>query len=74
MRLPLTRWSAASPVARSRHVENRPADDQKRVVTVEQAFTDGADYIVVGRPIRNADDPRQAAEAIQKTIATVFAG
>jgi orotidine-5'-phosphate decarboxylase len=44
------------------------------VVTVEQAFTDGADYIVVGRPIRNADDPRQAAEAIQKTIAIVFAG
>jgi orotidine-5'-phosphate decarboxylase len=56
-----------------RPVENRPADDQKRVVTVEQAFTDGADYIVVGRPIRNADDPRQAAEAIQKTIASVFA-
>jgi len=52
-----------------RPVENRPADDQKRVVTVEQAFGDGADYIVVGRPIRDAKDPRAAAEAIQQTIA-----
>lgn len=51
-----------------RPVENRPVDDQKRVVTVEQAFRDGADYIVVGRPIRDAADPRQAAEAIQETI------
>jgi len=52
-----------------RPVENRPADDQKRVVTVEEAFQKGADHIVVGRPIRNADDPHAAAEAIQKTIA-----
>ena len=57
-----------------RPAENRPADDQKRVVTVEQAFRDGADYIVVGRPIRDAADPRQAAEAIQATIAGIFAG
>jgi orotidine-5'-phosphate decarboxylase len=55
-----------------RPVENRPEDDQKRVVTVEQAFTDGADYIVVGRPIRNATDPRAAAEKIQKSIANIF--
>ncbi len=55
-----------------RPVENRPEDDQKRVVTVEQAFTDGADYIVVGRPIRNAADPRAAAEKIQKSIANIF--
>jgi orotidine-5'-phosphate decarboxylase len=55
-----------------RPVENRPEDDQKRVVTVEQAFTDGADYIVVGRPIRNAADPRAAAEDIQKSIANIF--
>lgn len=52
-----------------RPVENRPVDDQKRVVTVEQAFADGADYIVVGRPIRDAEDPRAAAEAIQASIA-----
>ena len=56
-----------------RPVENRPTDDQKRVVTVDQAFHNGADYIVVGRPIRDAADPRAAAEAIQRTIATVFA-
>jgi len=55
-----------------RPVENRPEDDQKRVVTVEDAFRMGADHIVVGRPIRNADDPRAAAEAIQATIASVF--
>ena len=57
-----------------RPVENRPADDQKRVVSVEQAFTNGADYIVVGRPIRDAADPRAAAEAIQRTIAGVCSG
>ncbi len=55
-----------------RPVENRPSDDQKRVVTVEQAFGDGADHIVVGRPIRDASDPRAAAEGIQETIAAVF--
>ncbi len=57
-----------------RPVENRLADDQKRVVNVAQAFANGADHIVVGRPIRDAADPRGAAEAIQSTIATVFGG
>lgn len=57
-----------------RPVENRPSDDQKRSVDVRQAFLNGADHIVVGRPIRNAPDPRAAAEAIQATIAEVFAG
>jgi len=51
-----------------RPVENRPSDDQKRVVNVAQAFQNGADYIVVGRPIRDAADPRAAAESIQATI------
>jgi orotidine-5'-phosphate decarboxylase len=55
-----------------RPVENKPADDQKRTVDVAQAFANGADYIVVGRPIRQAPDPRAAAEAIQRTIASVF--
>ncbi len=55
-----------------RPVENRPEDDQKRAVTVEQAFRNGADYIVVGRPIRKAPDPRAAAENIQRTIAAIF--
>jgi orotidine-5'-phosphate decarboxylase len=52
-----------------RPVDNRPVDDQKRVVTVAQAFELGADYIVVGRPIRDAEDPKAAAEAIQASIA-----
>ena len=43
-------------------------DDQKRAVSVEQAFQNGADYVVIGRPIRQADSPRQAALAIQKMI------
>jgi orotidine-5'-phosphate decarboxylase len=46
--------------------------DQKRVVDVAQAFRNGADYIVVGRPIRDAKDPAAAAEAIQATVASVF--
>jgi orotidine-5'-phosphate decarboxylase len=57
-----------------RPVENKPVDDQKRTVDVAQAFANGADYIVVGRPIRDAADPKAAAEAIQQTIAGVFAG
>jgi orotidine-5'-phosphate decarboxylase len=52
-----------------RPVDNKPAGDQKRVVTVETAFSNGVDYIVVGRPIRDAESPRAAAEAIQATIA-----
>lgn len=55
-----------------RPVDNRPSDDQKRVVTVEQAFRDGADYIVVGRPIRDAADPKAAAERMQAEIAEVM--
>ena len=57
-----------------RPVDNKPAGDQKRVVTVATAFGNGADYIVVGRPIRDADSPRDAAEAIQATIAAQVAG
>jgi orotidine-5'-phosphate decarboxylase len=55
-----------------RPVENKPSDDQKRTVDVAQAFAAGADYIVVGRPIRQAGDPRAAAQAIQDTIAKIF--
>jgi orotidine-5'-phosphate decarboxylase len=55
-----------------RPVENRPADDQKRVVSVEEAIRNGADYIVVGRPIRNAPDPYQAAMQIQGTLQGLF--
>ncbi|MCH7981861.1 MAG: orotidine 5'-phosphate decarboxylase, partial [Proteobacteria bacterium] len=55
-----------------RPVDNKPAGDQKRVVTVETAFANGADHIVVGRPIRDAESPRAAAEAMQASIAGVF--
>lgn len=48
------------------------ADDQKRVVTPRHAFEAGADYIVVGRPIRAAADPYAAACAIQSEIARLF--
>jgi orotidine-5'-phosphate decarboxylase len=57
-----------------RPVENRPVDDQKRTVDVAQAFGNGADYIVVGRPIRDAADPRAAALAMQRTITGIFGG
>ena len=52
-----------------RPVDNKPVGDQKRVVTVATAFQNGCDHIVVGRPIRDADDPRAAAEMIQAQIA-----
>jgi len=55
-----------------RPVGNQSSDDQKRTVDVAQAFANGADYIVVGRPIRDAADPRAAAEGIQRTIASRF--
>lgn len=55
-----------------RPVDNDQPDDQKRTVDVRQAFLNGADYIVVGRPIRQAADPRAAASAIQTQIAAVF--
>ncbi|PIV36131.1 MAG: orotidine-5'-phosphate decarboxylase [Lysobacterales bacterium CG02_land_8_20_14_3_00_62_12] len=48
------------------------SDDQKRTVDVRQAFINGADYIVVGRPIRTALEPLAAAQAIQQEIADYF--
>ena len=49
------------------------SDDQKRTVDVAEAFALGADFIVVGRPIRNALDPKNAALLMQETIAAAFA-
>lgn len=43
--------------------------DQARVATPEQALADGADLLVIGRPITGADDPRAAAEAIASSLA-----
>ncbi|WP_288926294.1 orotidine-5'-phosphate decarboxylase [uncultured Maritimibacter sp.] len=42
--------------------------DQKRIATPEKAISDGADHIVVGRPIKSAPDPRAAAEAILASL------
>ncbi len=49
-------------------------DDQKRTVDVEEAFRNGADYIVVGRPIVQATNPLAAAMSVQKRIASLFGG
>jgi len=49
-------------------------DDQQRVMTPYQAIHDGADYLVVGRPIRSASDPAAAAESIQSEIARALSG
>jgi orotidine-5'-phosphate decarboxylase len=55
----------------------RPADaatgDQKRVTTPAQAISAGADYLVVGRPIVAATDPKEVAEAIVAEIAAARA-
>ena len=51
---------------------NLEIDDQKRVVNVEEAFKNGADYIVVGRPIRLAQNRKKAAEDIQERIMKIF--
>ena len=56
-----------------RPVDNQSDSDQKRVMTPAAAIKAGADYIVVGRPIRDAEDPRKAAEAIQREIASALA-
>jgi orotidine-5'-phosphate decarboxylase len=53
-------------------VDNDQPDDQKRTVDVEDAFRRGADHIVIGRPIRQAEQPRAAAEAVQARIEAVF--
>ncbi len=55
-----------------RPVDNRREDEQKRVMTPRQACLAGADHRVVGRPIRDADDPAAVAGAIQDEIAALF--
>ena len=55
-----------------RPVDNREEDDQKRILSVETAFMSGADYIVVGSPIRDTENRKVMAEKIQSQIAAVF--
>jgi len=47
-------------------------EDQRRITTPAQAISAGADYLVVGRPIRDAEDPRQAAVRIAEEIEDAF--
>jgi len=56
-----------------RPADNTSQDDQKRIVTPALAIERGADYLVVGRPIRTAPSPRAAAESIQAEIAAALA-
>ncbi len=54
-----------------RPVENR-VDDQKRIVTVRDAFLNGADYVVIGRPLKQAADPLALAAEMQQQIQEVL--
>ena len=49
------------------------AGDQKRIMTPARAIAAGADYLVVGRPITSAADPKSAADAIQAEVAQALA-
>lgn len=48
-------------------------DDQKRIASAYQAIRNGADYVVVGRPIRNSSDPVSVVKQIQDQIADAIA-
>lgn len=48
--------------------EGTAQDDQKRVLTPKQAVQEGADYLVIGRPITGAEDPQKAAKNIIESL------
>lgn len=52
--------------------EQMETQDQKRVVTPAMAVKNGSDYLVIGRPIRDAKDPKEAALKIAQEIETVL--
>ena len=62
------RWKDGFFVVPGLRPEGSAAGDQKRVVTPRQARDDGASVLVIGRPISRADDPAQAARAIEATL------
>jgi orotidine-5'-phosphate decarboxylase len=64
---------AVTPGIRPVANDERVPDDQKRVMTPTAAIAAGADYLVVGRPIRNADNPRDAALTIQREMSEAIA-
>jgi orotidine-5'-phosphate decarboxylase len=48
--------------------EGSAKGDQKRVATAAQAIANGADYLVVGRPVRDAADPAAAFEGLVREV------
>jgi len=64
--VPGIRFSADT--VREKDIKAVKKDDQKRVVAPYEAIKDGADYIVVGRPIKDAKDPLKAAALVASEI------
>lgn len=58
-----------SPESRVQSLKSEISDDQKRVLSAGEAVIDGADYLVIGRPILKSDNPRTAAREILDDIA-----
>ena len=61
-------WKDGYFVVPGLRLNGGPNGDQKRVVTPRQARDDGASVLVVGRPISRADEPLEAARAIEATL------
>ncbi len=61
-----------TPAIRPDFLINNKSDDQKRIVTVQEAFNNGADYIVMGRPITQSDNPKEVAIKVQQQIQEFF--
>lgn len=70
--------AAAGPAFRIVTPGIRPAEadagDQQRVMTPARAIQEGSDYLVIGRPIREAADPVAAARSVAEEIAAALAG
>ena len=67
--VPNSGFVIVTPGMRSAH---DPSDDQRRRMTVGEAISAGADYVVVGRPILNAEDPSKAARMFLQEISDVI--